>query len=121
MLFHCDNYIIDKYHRGTFGTIIRFFPMFDFKNNDSDIVIIIDSDEYGNNLDKLLETINFLKKNDNLEGLCLYFQGSFAKQINKINGNNIAYCMANTLINKEKIKKSIIENYLKNIFTSNHD
>ena len=34
----------DKYHLGTFGTILRIFPMFDFPNNDTNVVIMSDID-----------------------------------------------------------------------------
>jgi len=31
-------------HMGTFGTIVRFFPMFDFKDNNTNLVVISDLD-----------------------------------------------------------------------------
>lgn len=45
VLYSCPNFIInDKYHIGLFGTLVRFFPFFDFANNDASIVISADID-----------------------------------------------------------------------------
>jgi hypothetical protein len=47
VLYDCPRYKIDNnYHQGLFGTIIRFFPMFNFPNNDANIVILSDIDDY---------------------------------------------------------------------------
>ena len=49
VLYECPNYIIeDVHHRGIFGMIVRFFPLFDFENNDADTVIISDLDRVTN-------------------------------------------------------------------------
>jgi hypothetical protein len=48
VLYDCPKYKIDNnHHQGLFGTIIRFFPMFDFPNNDANIVILSDIDDFG--------------------------------------------------------------------------
>ncbi len=45
VLYHCENFVRDKiYHRGIFGTIVRYFPIFNFPKNDAGIVRIIDID-----------------------------------------------------------------------------
>jgi len=47
VLYNCPKYKIDdNYHQGLFGTIVRFFPMFDFPNNDANNVIISDIDDF---------------------------------------------------------------------------
>ena len=70
--YSCQNFIANGFHRGTFGTLVRFFPMFDFKNNDAEHVIITDIDWHNdtnvenrmriirtyNNLNKIIEAIN---------------------------------------------------------------
>jgi hypothetical protein len=43
---------------GLYSTLIRIFPMFDFPNNDSQIVILIDIDEDNN---PILKHIEFIK------------------------------------------------------------
>lgn len=46
VVYKCPNYMVgDKHHMGTFGTIVRFFPMFDFPGNDAKIVLISDIDD----------------------------------------------------------------------------
>lgn len=45
VLYHCEEYVINKnYHRGLFGALVRYFPMFDFENNDAGVVRIADID-----------------------------------------------------------------------------
>lgn len=44
IVFKCLKYIKDDYHIDLFATLIRLFPIFNFKNNDSNNVIIIDVD-----------------------------------------------------------------------------
>ena len=46
VLYSCPNFLIKdkKNHEGLFGTMVRFFPMFDFPNNDAKTVIISDVD-----------------------------------------------------------------------------
>ena len=45
VVFDCPLFKKDGYHIGLFGTFIRFFPMFDFPNNDANIIIISDIDD----------------------------------------------------------------------------
>src|SRR5690606_34264380 len=45
ILFKCINFIRDEYHIGLFGTLVRFFPFFDFDFNDAKRVFIRDVDE----------------------------------------------------------------------------
>jgi hypothetical protein len=48
VVYSCPSYqesSNSKYHVGLFGTLVRFFPMFDFPNNDARYVIISDIDD----------------------------------------------------------------------------
>ena len=62
--YHCTEFVIDdKYHRGLFGTLIRFFPMFDFPNNDAGIVRVTDIDFfYKNHADDQFNLNKIIKK-----------------------------------------------------------
>jgi hypothetical protein len=63
VLYSCSNYIIDNnYHIGLFGTIVRFFPFFDFPNNDANIVVSADIDS--TNIKIFQKYIKLLKSND---------------------------------------------------------
>lgn len=44
VLFKCVKYIKGNYHYDLFGSLVRFFPMFNFPNNPCNIVICIDID-----------------------------------------------------------------------------
>ena len=45
VLYTCPDYMIGKkYHKGTFGTLVRFFPMFNFPGNDARYVFMTDVD-----------------------------------------------------------------------------
>ena len=69
VLFECDQYKKGNYHMGLFASMVRFFPMFDFPNNDADRVIISDIDDIVmNNLVKYMDKL----KKDNVDSE-LYF------------------------------------------------
>ena len=44
VLYSCSSFCVSKYHIGTIGTLIRFFPLFNLPNNDTSHVIISDID-----------------------------------------------------------------------------
>jgi len=44
VLYNCEKYKEGKYHIELFGTLIRYYPLFDFSNNDSNHVIVTDID-----------------------------------------------------------------------------
>jgi hypothetical protein len=79
--YSCQNFIANGFHRGTFGTLVRFFPMFDFKNNDADHVIITDIDWHNDrnveNRMRIIRTYNNLKKNKKLNNLHVFIDSSF--------------------------------------------
>ena len=45
ILFSCSEYIKDDYHIDVFGTFLRFFPLFDFDNNFTNKVYVVDTDQ----------------------------------------------------------------------------
>lgn len=59
IMFKCSNYIDDSnYHIDVFGALIRLFPLFDFENNDSSNVIVVDIDLNDEDLIKLQNLMN---------------------------------------------------------------
>jgi hypothetical protein len=44
ILFTCSDYIKDNYHLDVFGALVRFFPIFNFDNNFTNKVFIVDID-----------------------------------------------------------------------------
>lgn len=107
VLYSCPNFIIESnenFHYGLFGTMIRFFPMFDFKNNDARCVIISDIDTIGSPIfftsdmkyiEKYVDKLYFLRAgyinriiytNDNLYSngvLSLFSMASFIVSYNR--------------------------------------
>jgi len=117
VLYECPKFIKDGYHRGIFGTIVRFFPMFDFENNDANDVIISDID-----LNYFHQTLNMLKLKDklvdikkhNLDDIYTYFYGTLRDMSIIKKGFIIPYILASEQINFKRIDKSVILNYLDN-------
>ena len=65
VLYKCPSYVVEEdKHKGTFGTLVRLFPIFDFKNNDANIVFVTDIDfESYNNVSKFFNKyINNIEK-----------------------------------------------------------
>jgi len=62
--YDCPKFKNDNgYHKGLFGTLVRFFPLFDFPNNPFKKIMICDMDyKYKNNIDPLCTNYNLLKQ-----------------------------------------------------------
>lgn len=119
ILYHCPSFFIDNHHRGTFGTILRFFPMFNFENNDSDIVICMDSDTSDMYFRELIKGFYLMKKNNLLENLSLFYSSSIAKnQSQKFNDIIYPYIMAGLIINRLKFDTYLIQEYLDDVLIS---
>jgi len=120
IIYHCQDYVSNEiYHYGLFGTLVRFFPFFDFDNNDADTVVIFDIDDSPKNLKNIfeyIETFNEYNKNNNED---IYFL-----KIGSINKNTIfndfpmlvkgvpnPYCIAPRWVNFKRIDKDIIYHY----------
>ena len=67
VLFECSEYMTENYHIDLFGTLLRYFPMFNFENNDADKVLVVDID-FGNSNDYKMPRFNtiidYSKKNE---------------------------------------------------------
>ena len=123
VLFRC----LDSKLIGLFPTLVRFFPMFNFPNNDSNIVIIIDIDEIYSHT--LLKIENIKKKIFNLDknifnNIYLIKIGNLSKNIlykyNSLYKNNInIYSFAQNIINIKKIDYNIIINFINKIKNTN--
>lgn len=116
VLYHCPTFFIDDHHRGTFGTILRFFPMFQFKNNDSDIVICTDSDTTDMYFKQLIKGFFLMRKYNLLENLSLFYSSSIAKNQSQIFDDQVyPYIMAGLIINRIKFDSNLIYDYLDDI------
>ncbi len=59
VVFSCAKYMKDNYHLDVFGALVRLFPVFNFENNDSGNVIIIDIDLGKEDLETLKTIMNY--------------------------------------------------------------
>lgn len=123
VLYECPNYKIDDtHHIGLFGSLVRFFPMFDFENNDSDVLMISDLDwksyyhiakNYIN-----LEAYHILKNIKNSNNIKLFINGRLFHNIkNKFIYDEyiVPYALSWKIINFSKIDKNILLTYILNI------
>lgn len=104
VLFRCVKYMDNNYHYDLFGTLVRFFPMFDFSNNPTNIVICIDIDLHHDDYYRLDMLIKY-----KLKGF------SCAADISKLLYNNKnPYVYAGLLsFNRKKINKSLIIDFIR--------
>ena len=116
VVYECSKFIKDSYHRGIFGMIVRFFPMFNFENNDANKVIISDIDFVNSNRRNLLGLKNIIKEieKNNLNDISVYFRGTLRNTILVKKGYIIPYVISPEQINFKRIDKEVILNYLNN-------
>src|SRR5579872_2477897 len=62
VLFGCSEYMKDGYHLDLFGTLVRFFPMFDFDKNPCNIVICVDIDLHAEDYFRLQNLMKYKHK-----------------------------------------------------------
>lgn len=126
VLFECIDYVKDlDYHRGIFGMIVRFFPLFDFENNDANIVIICDLDFHKHdvhnllNLKKMITSLKSYDLNDKIDFYFIGYPGSYGnfvfKDVKFLNGKKIIpYFSSMQIITFKKFNKNSIEDYIIN-------
>jgi len=121
VIYSCPNYIINNiHHYGTFGTLIRFFPMFNFPNNDADLVIIQDADFIEKKLDGLIDVIDKLDLYNNYKNFYILKIPDISTNFDNFNiiYKNIfnSYTVASAFISISKIDYNIISIRPENIF-----
>ena len=123
--FSCKSLKKNKiYHRGTFSTFIRFFPMFNFENNDSNIVIISDIDwgsiKHIKSKFKMLDNYKYIKQKEKLNLLIdTTFHQANVKYDYIYKNIKIGYFVSYNMLNIIKINKNILIKYIKNIDDTN--
>jgi hypothetical protein len=122
ILYSCPNFVINNdYHIGLFGTIVRFFPMFDFDNNDANIILFSDTDSIS--FIQIYNTITILQDNNKIDGLFFVKNGSVAKTTAyncDILYKNIfkIYSMSTSCASLKKINKIVLLNYFDDVSTN---
>ena len=119
VLYSCSDYLLEpdkKHHIGLFGTFVRFFPMFDFPNNDANIVIISDIDDT-RFLSENFKRINRIKSNVNFDKIYIYKQGDISSSIlfglEPLNNQIVnTYSLASNFISFKKCSHLVVYNFL---------
>jgi len=116
--FNCPKFKKDKdFHKGLFGTLVRFFPLFDFPNNPFKKVIVSDIDFPKSSINRIYSYYITMKKLK-LDGLCKVYSSldygdpliSFDRPYK--NKDNVAIMAGTMCFNKKKLDYNIIVNYL---------
>ena len=113
-------------NKGLVGTLVRFFPMFDFEFNDANIVLNTDTDHFMvPNFNSFFYT---LKKNKiDINKIYLIKNGNLLQNMQYENFESIIdnhlniYIYANHLVNIKKINKNVIENFILNIIETKNE
>lgn len=105
VLFKCSKYMIGSYHVDLFGSLVRFFPMFDFPNNPTKIVICTDIDLHNEDYVRLESLIK-----NKLTGIVA------AGDITRVLLSRLTpYVYANLICyNRKKLNRKFILNFIEN-------
>ena len=125
VLYECQDFIKeDKYHVGLFGTLLRFFPLFDFPNNDSNMVIVSDIDIGNTDVNTILTLYKNFKRSEKFMKkvpFTIYYHSTFYKTANRTKHTNIYnnyiynYLIADSLAGFKKMNKNIIIKFLQSV------
>lgn len=112
-------------NQGLIGTLVRLFPMFNFKNNDANIVLVTDVDHFMIfNFNKYFKILNNNKVDIN--EIYLIKKGYLSQNIqykdfDTVGNDNIlnGYSYASHIINIKKIDNHVIIEYIYDVIKSN--
>lgn len=114
ILFTCSKYMKNNYHYDLFGTLVRFFPMFNFDNNPCNMVICIDIDLHDDDYFRL----DSITKNHfpGVVGAGTIAEFIMKKETTNIQNYSQPYIFAGLLsYNIPKSDNFLIVDYIKNI------
>lgn len=118
VLYKCSGFMMNELHEGLFGTLVRFFPMFDFENNDANIVGIMDADFKASNAETYYYIYNNLKKYEervsDFKNTYLFYYGKLFHPALKHNNANFTkpYAVAPKVFNVKRINSNVLIKYL---------
>ncbi len=125
VVYSCEKYLQPEnsnHHFGIFGMFVRYLPMFDFPNNDANIVMIMDMDDYY----IFDENINLINDIDTkyINKLYLLKSGYLSKNVvhkhNFLYKNHIyPYTVSPRFTNFKRFNNSLITDYFKNFNNKN--
>jgi hypothetical protein len=61
ILFTCSNYMLNGFHVDVFGALVRYFPLFNFDENDTNNVFVVDIDLHDEDWQKFVSMLKYNK------------------------------------------------------------
>jgi hypothetical protein len=110
ILFTCSEYMNENYHIDLFGTMVRFFPFFNFENNFTNRVIIVDIELSNYHLKLLKYIINL--KHENIILLSFNFWQFFYEHKQK--KLTFPHLVAGLISTSDKYDKNILTKFINN-------
>ena len=123
VVYECPQLLLKNknYHEGLFGTLIRFFPMFDFPNNDAKNVITTDIDDIA--FKTVFDTINNMIQNKKIKDIYLVKIGNISKNVkykyNPYKNIITPYSIAQSFVSFLRLKNNVIIDFINNVKKSN--
>jgi hypothetical protein len=123
ILYECSEFLIDKFHVGLFGTLVRFFPLFKFPNNDSKVAFITDADMVDRLVNSQLDILNTIKKEKLIKKISIAYTGNFF-HINRNSNKKIVYngkdyifpyCVTSAIMGFKKISPKPFVKFMKKL------
>lgn len=117
--YKCPSFILDNYHRGTFGTFVRFLPMFD---STLDVRLIYISDIDYVTREKIFYIKYVIRKfiKSDYDVLCIQKIGYEFKYGNEFKNKYLdGTCLANIYLKKTRLPIDIFTNTLKKLRDNN--
>lgn len=122
VLYTCKDFLVGKNHVGLFGTMVRFFPLFDFPNNDARTVFITDADVTLKDLKYNQFTIrDEIQKRNLQDSIKVGFRGNYFHSISVTKQTTLPYCIASNLVGFTRLDVDPLYDYLKTLETYMHD
>lgn len=123
--FNCDKFKNNNtHHKDLFPTLIRFLPLFDYSENDTNYVLIrdLDVERYNKNVKLLFSNyIDKFSKIRNKSGVIMNLIGYEPDHIKNINNKWGFNIMAPALSTNIKLSISILNNFIDKLHKNNHN
>lgn len=103
ILFKCSEFMTNTYHNDAFGTFVRFFPLFNFANNFTNNVFVVDIDLGHENFKRFNYILKFNKPITVSAAITDFFRT-----------NEVYIYAGNMFFNNTKYDKNIIIDFIKN-------
>lgn len=112
VVYNCPKYIKNGFHEGTFGSIVRMFPLFNFKNNDAQEVIISDIELRIKHIKVLTDYYKFSKL---IAPKKISYLVTLTKKNSLLKTNKLFYLMAGIILSQFKFDYQIVNKFFREV------